>query len=122
MLVRCDICGTLYNKTNRSLVCSEECRKIYYRRFWKSEEYRTKIRQYQRARQKVKICEYCGKQVKIDTTGITKPRVHEQCVVDYCMKYIAAGIPVPNKHYQRLYVRGYTVEELRSEIENEKRN
>ncbi|MCQ2409834.1 MAG: hypothetical protein MJ068_04750 [Clostridia bacterium] len=123
MIKTCVTCGKTFIGHHRQLNCSHECtvkynteqRKIYSR-LQSTKERSIYMR---RIRDNPIICEFCGKAVPRQYEIRKKPRAHEHCIVNACRQYLIEGQRVPNSLYQRFYALGYTIEELREEIENE---
>lgn len=59
-------------------------------------------------------CKICGKEVKPEYSvyGPSYRRMHEECIIEDCMKTIDEGKTLSKKQYMRLYTLGYNKTEF----------
>lgn len=127
----CVICGKSFvpypAKRDTQKTCSSACRKKYNSKRASAKYYanleanREKNRTNRRAqRQGSSICKICGKPIihSFDL-GDIKVRMHRECIIDDCLQTLKAGKTLTHTQWQRLYARGYTVTEFKTEFANE---
>lgn len=120
MTKQCVICGKefepRYNLVNRQKCCSRECskkqHKIYSKNYSRTEKERQRQRDWRKEHTKNHtLCRICGKPTVAEYTR-NKPHYHEECVVADCVETLRNGNKLSRAQYQRLYVKGYTMQEI----------
>lgn len=125
---QCKICGKDFLKTSSmKQTCSPECshqnklnnqirrqREVYGAL---KEVIRAKDRRYRHMHSTSK-CRICGEVMQRDTSGdilLSRPQMHEECVLHDCAVTLAKGEKLSNKQFLRLQSRGWTLTEFREE-------
>lgn len=125
---QCKICGKDFLKTSSmKLTCSKECSrlnmKLNQRRRQQEidvelkEALRVKDRRY-RHMHSTSRCRICGEVMERDTSGailLSRPQMHEECILHDCAVTLAKGEKLSNKQFLRLQSRGWTLTEFREE-------
>lgn len=118
----CIICGKEFVPHEKlsgiQKCCSKECSKENGRRSCKKymnmPENKKKYRElYQKRTKNNTLCRICGKPT-VATNTTHKPFYHEECLVDEAIEIIKAGRKLTNLQYNRLYIKGYSMKELRN--------
>lgn len=112
----CKICGKVFKtEFSRKLTCSPECANINKRQNtnrWNKMHHTA----YQRKRQNGHvICKICGAAVFRDYVSRTTKQMHDECVYRDCLKTLEADGVLNKTQVQRLYSRGWTLEEFKNE-------
>lgn len=126
---KCIICGKMFEpyrcKGKRQKTCSEECRNVYKRRYYRehgiSDEQKKKNKERQQeARNGHVLCRICGKPVfRTFLAGEGQPWMHEECVFNDCIETVVRGEKISKKQQSRLERRGYTIVEFMEEFQDE---
>ena len=133
MASKCVICGKEFTPYicygDRQKCCSQECRKIYVKKNQmnyynsrsaeKKQNYKLLLQKKRNGHVKCKIC---GEPVYRELYfGEPLPQMHEECVIKDVTQTIIAGGKITRAQQSRLYSRGYTITEIRKEIEELKK-
>lgn len=128
---KCVICGKsftpYYCKRNTQITCSKECRVLYNRKTALAKYYsditanREKNRITSRIRRSgICNCTLCGKPIIHSyKPGDIKVRMHKECVIKDCINTLNAGKILTSAQRQRIYARGYTLNEFKVEFAKE---
>ena len=127
----CVECGKEFS-TYRPIqkVCSPECREqreLRRRKEWYAEnrEYVIQmVRTYNLQKSGVARCRLCGKLIKQVMLSDHKGRaqMHDECVYNDAVKTLQSGNELTEVQQQRLRTRGYSIRELKNEINKEENN
>lgn len=124
-MAQCVICGREFEPyvcRPSQKTCSEECRKVYVRRYQRecyknmTDDIRTRHKLHIREKRNGSvICILCGKPVfRCVNTAEKFPRMHEECIYRDCAKTLMNGEPLSKAQHSRLYARGWTVTEFKA--------
>lgn len=119
---KCVICDAEFtpampNNAKRQICCSPECSKEHNRRLAKERQATDKYRKhakelYKKRSENHTLCRLCGKPTISGPTG-WKSHYHDECILDDCAKTIKSGRKLTKTQYNRMYTRGYTLDDLK---------
>lgn len=125
---QCKICGKDFLKTSsRKLTCSKECSKLNMKlnQQRRQQEIDVELKEVLKVRDRrhrhmhpTSRCRICGEVMERDTSGavlISRPQMHEECVLHDCAATLAKGEKLSKKQFLRLQSRGWTLTEFREE-------
>lgn len=123
MIKTCIVCGKEFEAARHNYVCcSKECTKYncQYGYRLSSEKYKKVLALRERVRNnRQRKCRICGKTIEREKVeDELYKQIHEQCIIDDCVKSMKAGKRMTNTQFSRLYSRGYTVRDLKETILN----
>ena len=131
---KCIICGAefepYYALRSRQKTCgSKECMRLRNLRqnkvYYSIEENKDRQKFMQRVRRSKAVCRICGEKIERNHDihhRASNSTMHDSCVIRDAMETIAKGEKLNSTQVQRLYQRGYTVKEIRDEVEKCKIN
>ena len=133
---KCVICGKEfepYYGTPGQVTCCGECRVIYNKNIGRKYDHDNRAWILEKSRDEKRrknngkvICKICGRPVYRDWNSVTDHgHMHDECIYDDVIDTLRSGDKITMLQRQRLYSRGYTVEEFIAEFGeelNEKQN
>ena len=119
---KCIVCNAEFtpaarNNEKRQICCSPECSKEREKQLTKerqnTDKYKKRAKELYKKRSKNHtVCRLCGKPTVTGSTG-WKSHYHDECILDDCSRTIESGRKLTKAQYNRMYTRGYTIDDLR---------
>ena len=125
MIKKCVVCGTefepLIHIGRRQKCCSKPCSRIYNRAYNNAVKASDAEREKAREKYRIKnlnrtLCKFCGKPMPIDEWSGHKKHYHDECALKDAADAILNGKKINKTQYNRLYVRGYDMAEIKAVI------
>lgn len=119
---KCIVCEAEFapapNHINRQICCSRECRVKRNRQLDKERSHTETFKkrrqdEYRRHSMDHTKCRLCGEPTTINLSTGYKSHYHDECILDDCAKTLRSEQKPTNAQYNRLYYRGFSMEDVR---------